>query len=143
MYQTKLVLRWNKIDKISVYPTKRFFSKNTGNKLIVFSKYFHSKKGKRPVYFSLNWKFHVLMFFIYIFKKKLRMFWFIKQNKNIIHISFLINRFEIFRTTFQPITLITKKNISRSWKRTRGTSVNLTIIFVIKQNDRLKLMKAF
>ena len=33
---------------------------------------------------------------------------------NIIHISFVINRFEIFRGIFQPITfVITKKNISQ------------------------------
>ena len=44
------------------------------------------------------------MFFTYIFKKKLHMLWFIKENKNIIHISFAINRFEIFRAIFQPIT---------------------------------------
>ena len=37
------------------------------------------------------------MFFIYIFKKKLHMFRFIKQNKSIIHISFVINRFETFQ----------------------------------------------
>ena len=80
-HQTKLVLKWNKTDEISVYPTKRFFSKNTSNQLTVFSKYFHIKKGKWPVYFSLNWKFHFLMFFIFILKKKLRMSWYIKQNK--------------------------------------------------------------
>ena len=27
VYQTKLVIKWNKTDEISVYPTKRFFSK--------------------------------------------------------------------------------------------------------------------
>ena len=120
MYQTKLILKWNETDEISVHPTKRFFSKDTGNKLIVFLKYFHTKKGKWPIYFSLNWKFHVVMFFIYIFKKKLFMFWFIKQNKNIIHISFVINRFEIFRAILQPITFVTtKKNISQCWSKRR------------------------
>ena len=74
-HQTKLVLKWNKTNEISVYPTKRFFSKNTSNKLTVFSKYFHIKKGKWPVYFSLY------CLFIFIFKKKLRMSWYIKQNK--------------------------------------------------------------
>ena len=40
------------------------------------------------------------------------MFWFFKQNKNIIHISFVINSFEIFRGIFEPITfVITKKNV--------------------------------
>ena len=114
MYQTKLLLKWNKTDEISVHPTKRFFSKNTSNKLILktlvtnifLSKYFHIKKGKWPVYFSLDWKFRVLMFFIYIFKKKICMFWFIKQNRNIIHISSVINRFEIFWAIFQPITFV-------------------------------------
>ena len=38
VYQTKLVLKWNETDKISVHPTKRFFPKDTSNKLIVFSK---------------------------------------------------------------------------------------------------------
>ena len=52
------------------------------------------------------------MFFIYISQKKLRMSWFIKQNKNIIHISFVINRFEMTQVIFQPITfMIAKKNI--------------------------------
>ena len=52
------------------------------------------------------------MFFIYMSKKQLRMFWFIKQNKNIIHISFVINRFEMTQVIFQPITfMIAKKNI--------------------------------
>ena len=46
---TKLVLKWNKTYEISVHPAKCFFSKDTSNKLIVFSKYFHIKKGKWPV----------------------------------------------------------------------------------------------
>ena len=42
MYQTKLVLKWNKTDEISVYPTRHFVSKNTSNQLIVFSfEFFH------------------------------------------------------------------------------------------------------
>ena len=63
--------KWNKIDEISVYPTKQIFFKNTSNKLIVYSKYFNIKKGKEPAYFSLNSKFHVLVFFINMFKKKM------------------------------------------------------------------------
>ena len=55
------------------------------------------------------------MFFIYIFKKKLPMFWFIEQDKNITHVSSVINRSEIFRTIFQPIAfMIAKKNISQA-----------------------------
>ena len=46
VYQTKLVLKWNKTDEINVHRTKRSFSKDTNNKLIIFSKYFLIKKGK-------------------------------------------------------------------------------------------------
>ena len=38
------------------------------------------------------------------------MFWFTKQNKNIIHMSIVIDFFEIFWAIFQSITfMITKK----------------------------------
>ena len=81
-HQTKLVLKWNKTDEISVYPTKFFFSKNTSNKLTVFSKYFHIKKGKCDPFISVSIEnFMFLCLFFFIFKKKLRMFWYIKQNK--------------------------------------------------------------
>ena len=46
MYQTKLVLKWNKTEEINVHRTKRSFPKGTSNKLIIFSKYFLIKKGK-------------------------------------------------------------------------------------------------
>ena len=49
----KIFLRLS-TDEISAYPTKRIFSRKTSNKHIVFLKYFHTKKGQRPVYFSLN-----------------------------------------------------------------------------------------
>ena len=39
------------------------------------------------------------------------MFWFIKQNKNIIYRSFVINWFEIVRAIFQPITFMIKENV--------------------------------
>ena len=43
------------------------------------------------------------------------MFWFIEQDKNITHVSFVINRSEIFRTIFQAIAfMIAKKNISQA-----------------------------
>ena len=42
----------------------------------------------------------IYIFFIYIFKKKSPMFWLIKQNKNIIQIFFVINRFKIFQVIF-------------------------------------------
>ena len=127
--------------KLVYTPLNVSFLKTLVTNLTFFSKYFHIKKGKRLFYFSLNWKFYVLMFFNYILKKKLRMFWHphTKKRKLRIHISFVINRLKIFQAIFQPITfMITKKNISqcRSWKRTHSNSVNLAIIFVIKQNDR-------
>ena len=55
MYQTKLVLKWNKIDEFSIYPTKRIFSENTSNIFSDFSKNLNIKKRKWP---EVLLKFH-------------------------------------------------------------------------------------
>ena len=52
------------------------------------------------------------MFYINILKKSLA--WLIKQRKNIICASFVINCFEIFRVIFQYTFSITKENIVAS-----------------------------
>ena len=82
---------WRKLMKLGYTPLNVHFLKTLITNFCFFSKYFNIKKGKWLVYFSLNWQLHVLMFFINIFKKKLHIFWFVKQNKNIVPISFVIN----------------------------------------------------
>ena len=43
------------------------------------------------------------MFFINVFTKNVQSFWIIKQDKNMIHISFVGNCFEIFQGILQQI----------------------------------------
>ena len=71
------------------------FLKTLVTNLLFSRNIFTSRKGSDPFILVSIEKINVLMFFIYMSKKQLRMFWFIKQNKNIIHISFVINRFEM------------------------------------------------
>ena len=88
------------------------FLKTLVTNLLFSRNIFTSRKVSDPFISVSIEKINVLMFFIYISQKKLRMSWFIKQNKNIIHISFVINRFEMTQVIFQPITfIIAKKNI--------------------------------
>ena len=108
----KLYLSGIKLMKLVYTPLNVSFLKTLVTNLSFSWSIFTSRKDSENL--KGQWKFHVLMVFIYIFKKKLCMFWFIKQSKNIIHISFVINRFEILQAIFQTITfVITKKNTSQ------------------------------
>ena len=53
MYQTKLVLKWNKTDEISVYPTKRSFSKNTDKKTFRVPEIFLTSRKESYQFISL------------------------------------------------------------------------------------------
>ena len=77
--------------KLVYSPLNVSFLKTIVTKLPFSGNIFASRK-ERDSFISVSIENFMFLCFIYMFKKKLRMFRFIKQNKNIIHISFVINK---------------------------------------------------
>ena len=86
MYQTKLVLRLKKIMKLMYTLLNVSFLKTLVTSFHFLKIFEHQERKVTPL-FQSQLKISCFYFFINIFKKKLRIFWFIKQNQNTMHLS--------------------------------------------------------
>ena len=83
------------------------------NKIFLFSKNVDIKRRRFAIFFCYKSKFHVVMFSVHVVDKKFKVLWLFERNKNVINISFIINRYEIFRTSFKPFSsMMAKKTLA-------------------------------
>ena len=94
MYQTEFALKWNKTE-INISVLKALVIN------LLFSQNVLTLRKESDPFISVSIENFMFLCFLSIYsRKKLSIFWFIKQNKNVINISFVINWFEIFVAIF-------------------------------------------
>ena len=103
-----------KLMKLVYTPSEVVFLKNTSNKLFVSLNSLTSRKRDQLI--SLSIENRMFLCFLLIYSRKNRACSGLLYKKNTIPISLVKNWFEIFPSTFQPITfVITKRNINQFW----------------------------
>ena len=82
--------------KLVYTPFNKSFLKTLVANLPFYLQIITSRKEKELFFFSFKWKFNIFVSFVHVINKLWNFFWFFKQHKNVINLSFIIHWFERF-----------------------------------------------